>query len=96
MHGSPLNCTLASVPTREYVFVLTDANTRTGKRAEGGRGADSKVLGGYGRDMLNENGKLLLGFAEVNKLALLNTFFCTPKIKWLVLYVPKRQPQQGK
>ena len=29
--------------------------------------------------MLNENGKLLLGFAEDNKLALLNTFFCTLK-----------------
>ena len=33
----------------------------------------------YGRDMLNENGKLLLDFAEDNKLALLNTLFRTPK-----------------
>ena len=68
-----LNCTVASVPVREYVFVLTDANVRTRKRGEGGEEADSKVLGAYGRDMLNENGKLLLGFAEENKLALLNT-----------------------
>ena len=37
------------------------------------------MLGAYGRDKLNENGKLLLGFAEDNKLALLNTFFCTPQ-----------------
>ena len=37
------------------------------------------MLGAYGRDMPNENGNLLLGFAEDNKLALLNTFFCTPK-----------------
>ena len=37
------------------------------------------MLGARGRDKLNENGKLLLGFAEDNKLALLNTFFCTPK-----------------
>ena len=37
------------------------------------------MLGACGRDKLNENGKLLLGFAEDNKLALLNTFFCTPK-----------------
>ena len=73
------NCTVASVPAREYVFVLADANARTGKRGEGGGEADSKVLGAYGRDKLNENGKLLLGFAEDNKLALLNTFFCTPK-----------------
>ena len=33
----------------------------------------------YGRDVLSENGKLLLGFAEDNKLAFLNTLFCTPK-----------------
>ena len=74
-----LNCTVATVPAREYVFVLTDANARTGKRGEGGGEADNKVLGAYGRDKLNENGKPLLGFAEDNKLALLNTFFCTPK-----------------
>ena len=30
--------------------------------------------------MLNENDKLLLGFTDDNKLALLNTFFCTPEI----------------
>ena len=37
------------------------------------------MLGAYGQDMLHENGKLLLlGFAE-NKLALLNTLFCTTK-----------------
>ena len=69
-----LNCTVASVPAREYVFVLTDANARTGKRGEGRGETDSKVLGAYGRVKLNENGKLLLGFAEDNKLALLNTF----------------------
>ena len=74
------NCTVASVPAREYVFVLTYANARTGKRGESEGEADSKVLGAYGRDMLNENDKLLLGFAEDNKVALLNTFFfCTPK-----------------
>ena len=37
-----LNCTVSSVPAREYVFVLTDATTRTGKRGEGGGEADSK------------------------------------------------------
>ena len=74
-----LNCTVASVPAREYVFVLTDANAKAGKRGEGEGETDSKVLDAYGRDKLNENGKLLLGFAEDNKLALLNIFFCTPK-----------------
>ena len=67
------------MPSWEHVFVLTDANARTGKRGEGGGETDSKVLGAYGRDVLNENGKLLLRFAEDNKLALLNTFFSTPK-----------------
>ena len=74
-----LNCTVASVPAREYVFVLTDANARTGKRGEGGGETGSKVLGAYGREKLNENGKLLLGFAGYKKLARLNTFFCTLK-----------------
>ena len=55
-------------------------NAKTAKRGEGGGEADSKVLGAYDRDKLNENGKLLLGFAEDNKLALLNTFSCTPNV----------------
>ena len=66
-----LNCNVASVPAREYVFVLTDANARTGKEGEGGGEADSKLLGAYDRDKLTENDKLLLGLAEDNKLALL-------------------------
>ena len=74
-----LNCTVASVLAREYVFVLTGANARTRKRGDGVGEIDSKVLGAYGRDKLNENGKLLLGFAEDNKLALRNTLFYTPK-----------------
>ena len=88
-----LNCTVASVPARGYVLILTDANARTGKRGEGVGEADSKMLGAYGGSKLTENRKILLGFAEDNKLALLNIFFCTPKSG--VLYVPKRQPQQG-
>ena len=31
-----LNSTVKPVPSREHVFVLTDANARTGKRGEGG------------------------------------------------------------
>ena len=74
-----LNSTVASLPAWEYVFVLTDVDARTGNRCEGGGEAGSKVLGAYSRDVLNENGKLLLSYAEDNKLALLNTFVCTPK-----------------
>ena len=50
-----LNCTVASVLAREYVFVLTDTSARVGKRGEGGGESDSKRLGAYGRDKLNEN-----------------------------------------
>ena len=53
--------------TREYVFVLTDANTRTWRRDKGGGGADNNVLEAYTRDVLNEYDKLLLGFAEDNE-----------------------------
>ena len=74
-----LDSTVKLVPSREHVIVLTDANARTGKRGERGGETDSKVLGTYGRDVLNENGKLLLRFAEDNRLPLLNTFFSTPK-----------------
>ena len=39
-----LNSTVASELAREYVFGLTDANARTGKRGERGGEAGSKVL----------------------------------------------------
>ena len=81
-----LNSTVKPVPSREHVFVLTDANAGTGKRGEGGGETDSKVLGAYGRHVLNENGKLLLCFAEDNKLALLNTFFSTPNVAYLTRF----------
>ena len=72
---SALDSTVASVPAREHVFVVTDANARTAKRGEGGGEIDSKALGVYGRYVLNENDKLLLCFEEDNHFALLNTFF---------------------
>ena len=40
---------------------------------------DGKVLGAYGRDTLNGNGELLLSLANNHDLALVNTFFSTPK-----------------
>ena len=57
-----------------------DANARTGRREKGQVGSkDSKILGAYGRDTLNDNGELLLSFANNHDLALVNTFFSTPK-----------------
>ena len=93
-YTAALNCKVALVPAREYVFALTDTNARTGKSGEGGGETGSRMLGAYGRDKLNEKDKILLGFAEDNKLALLKHFLLHPQ-KWRVLYVSERQPQQG-
>ena len=40
---------------------------------------DSKFLVAYGRDILNDNGELLLFFANNHDLALVNTFFSSSK-----------------
>ena len=65
--------------TGNVFFVLMDANARTGEKIEGERTEDDGVLGAYGRDELNDNGKRLLNFATDNKLAVTNTFFGTRK-----------------
>ena len=54
----------------------------TPARGEGegtGGSKDSKILGAYGRDTLNDNGDLLLSFANNHDLALVSTFFSIPK-----------------
>ena len=68
------------VRKHEQLFVLMDANARTGRREKGQVGSkDSNILGAYGRDTLNDNRELLLSFANNHDLALVNTFFSTPK-----------------
>ena len=70
-----LNSTVAATFAQDYVMVLTDTNARTGRRGRGGVEPDIKVLGSYGRE-------LLLGLAEDNDLAILNTFFCFPNVAY--------------
>lgn len=53
------------IPFKECVYILMDANARTGERMGG---EDEGVLGMHGRDELNENGRLLLTLAAENKL----------------------------
>ena len=69
---------VSRVPSSDYLFVLIDANARTGVRMEE---EDCKVIGAYDRDtrVSDSNGTSLLRFAGDNKLALVNTFFCVPK-----------------
>ena len=75
-----LDRAVEKVPKHEQLFVLMDANARTGRREKGQVGSkDSKILGVYGRDTLNDNRELLLSFAINHDLALVNTFFSTPK-----------------
>ena len=71
---------MEEVPKHEQLFVLMNANARTGRKEKEQVGSkDSKILGAYGRDTLNDNGELLLSFANNHDLALVNTFFSTPK-----------------
>ena len=75
-----LDRVVEEVPKHEQLFVLIDANAYTGKREKGQVGSkDSKILGAYGRDTRNDNGELLLSFANNHDLALVNTFFSPPK-----------------
>ena len=76
-----LDRAVKDVPGHEQLFVLMDANPRTGRREKGGVGSkDSKTLGAYGQDTLNDNGELLLSFANNHDLAIIvKTFFSTPK-----------------
>ena len=67
------------IPTQECLFVMMDANARTGKKMEGCGDDESRVLGAYGRDIRNDNGRQILPFATNCKLALTNTFFKSRK-----------------
>ena len=55
------------IPTKKCLFVLVDANTRTGKIMEG-RG-DGRVFGAYGCNGLNSNVNLLLALASFRQQA---------------------------
>ena len=73
-----LESAVRRVPSSDYMFVLIDANARTGVRMGE---EDCKVIGAYGRDtrVSDSNGTSPLRFAGDNKLALVSTFFSVPK-----------------
>ena len=76
-----LDRAVEEVPRHEQLLVLMDANARTpGRRERGGVGSkDNKIIGAYGRDTLNDNGGLLLSFANNHYLAIVNTLLRAPK-----------------
>lgn len=75
-----LQSTIAPMPTREHVFLLTDSKDRTSKGADEGGIRGSKMLGTYGREMLSANGELLLHFAEDNKFLVYTRTFAPLKV----------------
>ena len=75
-----LDRAVKKVPRHKQLFVLMDANAHTGRGEKGEVGSkDNKIRGAYGRDTLNDNGDLLLSFANNHGVAIVNTFFSTPK-----------------
>ena len=75
-----LDSAVSRVPSSDYLFILIDANARTGVRI----GEENcKVIGGYGKDIRvvsdSSNGTSLWRSAGDNKPALVNTFFFIPK-----------------
>ena len=73
-----LDSAVSRVPSSDYLFVLIDANARTGVRIGE---EDCKVLAVCGREtrVVDTNGTSLLQFSGDNKLALVNTVFSVPK-----------------
>ena len=68
------------VPEHEQLFVLMDADERTGRRGGGKLGSEEcKVFGAYGRDTLNDNGERLLSFSANHELEIINTVLSTAK-----------------
>ena len=77
---STLDRAVEEVPNHEPLFVLMDANARTGRREKGGVGSKNNIIiGAYSRDTLNNNGELLMSFANNHDLAIVNTFLSTHK-----------------
>ena len=71
-----LDRAVKEVPRREQLFVLMDTNVRKRRRKKRGvERKDNKILGAYGRDTLNDNGELLLFFANNHNVAIVNTLF---------------------
>ncbi|CAB1101278.1 unnamed protein product [Ectocarpus sp. CCAP 1310/34] len=66
MFWEKLDSLVRRIPAKECLFVLMDANAQTGG---GIAGENEGTMGEYGRNELNDNGRLLLTFATDNRLA---------------------------
>ena len=67
---------MKEVTKHKQLFVLMKYNVCTGRREKEEMGSkDRKSFTAYCRDTLNDNGELLLSFANNHDLALVKTFF---------------------
>ena len=74
MFWTELDSIVHRVPLKHHLFILMDANARTGVRTSE---EQRKIVGAYGRDARanDSNGIALMQSANDKKLALVNTFF---------------------
>ncbi|CAB1109886.1 unnamed protein product [Ectocarpus sp. CCAP 1310/34] len=56
--STALDAAIREVHSRDHLVVLMDANARTGRWRDGC--CDAKIMGAYGRDIMNNNGERLL------------------------------------
>ena len=70
MFGGKLDSLVQRIPAKECVFVLIDANAKTGERIVR---EDEGITGEHRRNELNDDGRPLLTFTTDNRLAILHT-----------------------
>jgi hypothetical protein len=73
----------------EKIVITGDMNSRVGKETE----KWNNVIGPYGEDKLNKNGKLLLEFCLDNNLVIMNTHFQHKRIHKITREVKSRDEQ---
>ena len=84
-----LTSTVASMPAREYIFVYTDANARTGKLGEGRRGSRQKSVGCIWLRRTKRKRQTTSGFRRRQEARSSDRFVSDPQT-WRVLHVRKR------
>ena len=68
------------MPRKDQLFVLMDANARTGKRDRGRSLEYAEVVGPYGRDVLNDNGEHLVRIASDAGMTIANRSSLPPTV----------------
>ena len=77
---------MKEVTKHKQLFVLMEYNVRTERREKEQVGSkDRKNFVAYCRDTLNDNGELLLSFANNHDLALVKTFLAHLKAAYHIL-----------